>query len=134
MFKISPIQDKETQLSYAALCGTSFVDGSFGYAMIDQVTGELMAFSQFEILGEVGHIYDIRPRIGYEDYEALFILGRQTMNFIDICGAHICRANPNAGEERLLRAIGFKMKDDGFYFSDMTGMFDGHCDGSTVQL
>jgi hypothetical protein len=58
----------------------------------------------------------------------MFILGRATMNFIDICGSHKCRASLSAGDERLLKSIGFK-EVAGEYFSDMTGMFDGNCKG-----
>ena len=134
MFKITPIQDKELQSSYAALCGTVCRDGYFAYAMLDAETGELMGFSQFELLGECGYISDLRPRLGTEDYEAMFILGRATMNFIDLCGAHIARAALNAGEERLMHAIGFKTVIDNELFCDMTGFFDGHCDGNPVKL
>lgn len=38
-----------------------------------------------------------------------------------------------AASERLLTAIGFK-KADGEYFCDMNGMFDGNCDGHTINL
>lgn len=130
MFKISPIQDLSLQKKYAEDCGTTFCPGFFAYSMIDQETGELMGFSQFEISGEHGYIRDLRPRLGYSDFEAMFILGRATMNFIDLCGVHKCRAALDAGEERLIRSIGFKLfESDNIYLADMTGMFDGHCSG-----
>ena len=134
MFKISPINDKETQKKHAEACGKVYVEGHFAYSMIDVESGELMAFSQFEIDERGGYISALAPKIGLSDFEAMFILGRSTMNFIDLCGAHTCRAASDAAEERLLRAIGFKSTDSGEYFTDMTGMFDGHCDGSAVKL
>ena len=100
--------------------------------MFDIDTEELMGFSQFEV-GDVGYIYDLIPAQGTTDFEAMFILGRQTMNFIDICGNHICKASRSAGDARLLRAIGFKEQGDEL-FCDMTGMFDGHCSGHAVDL
>ena len=57
----------------------------------------------------------------------MFILGRQTMNFIDSCGAHICYAANDAGDEKLICAIGFNKNQNGEYFVDMTGMFEGKC-------
>ena len=93
-----------------------------------------MGFSQFDISGESGYIKTLKPKIGYSDFEAMFILGRATMNFIDLCGNHTCRAASNASDERLLKAIGFRLTDDGEYFADMTHMFDGHCDGQPVKL
>jgi hypothetical protein len=128
MFKISPIQDENTKQKYAKECGTNAIDGYFAYQMIDLDTGLLMAFSQFEISKNEGYISDLLPRISLDDYEAMFILGRQTMNFIDSCGAHICRAKATAGDEKLLLAIGFKKLENGEYYADMSNMFNGHCD------
>ena len=134
MFKISPIQDKSIQKQYAKDCGADFCSELFAYSMINQETGELMGFSQFDISGDVGYIKTLKPKIGYSDFEAMFILGRATMNFIDLCGNHTCCAASNASDERLLKAIGFRLTDHGEYFADMTHMFDGHCDGHPVKL
>lgn len=135
MFKITPIQDKETQTKHAAECGIICRDGFFAYAMLDTETLELMGMSQFEISTDVGYISDLVSRIGYDDFEAMFILGRQTMNFIDLCGVHTVRASAETTDERLLRAIGFKKQENGEYFCDMDGMFDGkHCSGHAVDI
>ena len=134
MYKISPIQTREKQEKYAIMCGTFYKEGSFGYAMTDEETGELMAMAQFEIEGSRGHIFDLRERVGTEDYEAMFILGRSTMNFIDLCGSHKCIIDKDAADARLIHAIGFRENEDGVLFCDMTGMFDGKCDGHTVKL
>lgn len=133
MFKIAAIQDKELQQKYAEACGTEFCPELFAYSMINQETGELMGFSQFEIFKEYGYIRSLCAKIGYSDFEAMFILGRATMNFIDLCGVHKCKAAIDAGEERLLKSIGFKLDKSGEYFADMTNMFDGHCDGKGVS-
>ena len=131
MFKIAPIQDRETQAKHAKVCGTEAKDGFFAYAMTDTESGKLMGFSQFEVGGEAGYISDLLPSPEYkDDFEAMFILGRQTMNFIDLCGVHTARAAKSAADDRLIRAIGFKADEDG-YFCDMTGFFDGHCDGGS---
>lgn len=132
MFKITPVQEKTRQKEICDICGTVFRPEAFAYQMYDIDTGELMGMSQFEI-GECGYIYDIRELRGGDDFEAMFILARQTMNFIDLCGAHTCRAADNAATERLLTAIGFK-KIEGEYFCDMTGMFDGNCGGHEVGI
>lgn len=129
MFKISPIQEAESQSLYAKMCGADYKEGCFAYGMKDVESGELMGFSQFEIGEGVGHITDLRPRLNTSDNEAMFILGRATMNFIDLCGAHLCTADKNASDPALLHAIGFKTEKDGLLFCDMNGMFDGHCEG-----
>ena len=130
MFKISPIQNIEEQIACAIKCNTEYKKGTFAYSMNDNDTGELMGFSQFEITENGGFLHDLRPAIGYDDYEAMFILGRATMNFIDLCGVHTLFASQTSGDNTLLRAIGLKPRDNGDYFCDMTGFFDGsHCTG-----
>ena len=133
MFKISPINEKKTQRAYATACGAEYNENHFAYAMCDAESGELMGFAQFDIDGEYGYISALRPRKDYTDFEAMFILGRATMNFIDMCGAHKCRASRDSAEERLIKSIGFKLDSDE-YVCDMAGMFDGHCDGHDVKL
>lgn len=132
MFKITPIQEKTRQNEICSICGAEFRPDAFAYEMYEVESGELMGMSQFEI-GNSGYIYDIKEVPNRDDFEAMFILARQTMNFIDLCGAHTCRADKNTANERLLLAIGFK-KINEEYFCDMTGMFDGHCSGHKVEL
>lgn len=132
MFKITPIQEKTRQKEICELCGTEFRPDAFAYQMYDIDTGDIMGMSQFEI-GEVGYIYDLREAPCREDFEAMFILARQTMNFIDLCGVHSCKAAKGSAPERLLRAVGFK-EQGGEYFCDMTGMFDGNCGGHKAEL
>ncbi len=127
MFKITPIQEKEKQRELCAICNAKYRDGAFAYQMFDIESGEIMGISQFEI-GEVGYIYDLKEATGRNDFEAMFILARSTMNFIDMCGVHICKADRLAAEQRLLLAAGFK-ENDGRFICDMTGMFDGKCGG-----
>ncbi len=129
MFKISPIQDKNEQKLCAEACGADFLADYFAFSMRDTESEELMGFCQFELLGGeavISHL--VATPLYSDDFEALFILGRATMNFIDQCGIHICKANINAGDHRLLHAIGFKKIEDEF-FVDMTGFFDGNCSG-----
>ncbi len=127
MFKIAPVQDKKRQRELCETFGTQYRDSAFAYLMCDNDTGELMGMSQFEILADGGMIYDIREAIGRQDNEAMFILGRQTMNFIDLCGMNKCYALPEAAPSELLSSIGFKTKVGERLFCDMKGMFDGNC-------
>ena len=133
MFKITPIQDKNQRAELFSRYGILPRDGYFAYLMFDMNTGEPMGISQFDVKGDSGYISDLRATGSDEDFEAMFILGRQTMNFIDLCGAHVCEADIATGDARLLHAIGFR-DDDGKLSVNMTGMFDGHCDGHAVKL
>ena len=122
MFKITPIQDKDLQEKICDLCRAEYRPDAFAYQMFDIESGEIMGMSQFEI-GETGYIYDIKEAPGRDDFEAMFILARQTMNFIEGCGAHICHADDKAADHAFLKSVGFNDQ----LVCDMTGMFDGHC-------
>ena len=126
MFKIAPIQSKEDQRLCAEAVGAIYIEDYFAYAMRDAESGELMGFSQFDISGGVGRIYDLKGIPDKDDFEAMFILARATMNFIDTCGAHICSAPLTSGDPTLMRAVGFK-EENGEYIADMTHFFDGSC-------
>ncbi|MBO5907517.1 MAG: hypothetical protein J6Q85_05160 [Clostridia bacterium] len=128
MFKITPIQNKARQEEICELFGVIYRPLAFAYILYDHDTGDVMGMSQFEILEGEGYIYDLKQAPDSSDNEAMFILGRQTMNFIDLCGTHLCRASKDAGEAALMSSIGFKSVGEE-YFADMTGMFDGKCSG-----
>lgn len=129
MFKITPIQDNELAKAYLKACNAHTKELCFVYAMTDCDTGSLMGVAQFELNGECGYIFDLKEPEGANDFEAMFILGRQTMNFINSCGLDICRASLDAGNTELMKAIGFKAHES-FYECNTSGMFDGsHCSG-----
>ena len=134
MFKITSVQEKTRQKELCGIFGVEFHEEFFAYIMFDLDSGDLMGFSQFEVRGSVGYINDLVSAPNVSDNEAMFILGRQTMNFIDLCGAHLCSARIGAGDEKMMSAIGFKTVRDGEYFCDMANMFCGHCDGHTVKI
>lgn len=129
MFKITPVQDGVLAKIYLDACGACQKDSCFVYAMTDYDTEQIMGVAQFELTGEYGYIFDLKEPEDLNDFEAMFILGRQTMNFINSCGLDICRASLDAGNPDLMTAIGFK-KRESFYECNTEGMFDGsHCSG-----
>ncbi len=126
MFKIYPMSDDALKNEYLTACHATTREGAFVYLMEEMESGRLMAIAQFEIFKDYGYIYDIKHVDGLDDFEAMFILTRQTMNFIEKCGPTLCRAGIDAADERLLLACGFKRDDNGFSV-DMTNMFTGGC-------
>ncbi len=134
MFKITPVQEKSRQKELCEIFKIEFRPDFFAYYMYDMDTFSPLGIAQFEIRKESGYISELRCAPGVSDNEAMFILGRQTMNFIDLCGAHICYVREDAGDKKLLSAMGFKNRSGDEYFCDMTGMFDGHCDGHEKKI
>ena len=126
MLTVKPIQSKKEQEELCALCSCEYLEEALCYRADD---GDFIGICQLLLKNGCGYIKNLRPRLGYSDFEAMFILGRATLNFIDLCGVHTCLATPDAGEERLMKAIGFRPTENNEYFVDMTGMFDGNCQG-----
>ncbi len=129
MFRITPIQSADEQKECALACGVEYIEGYFAYAMRDAESGALMGFSQFEIQANEGYISNITLVPNLVDFEAQFILGRATMNFIDTCGAHIAKASEITASHDFLIALGFKETAPGKYYADMTNFFNGKCHG-----
>ena len=131
MLKVLPIQSKETQSEICAKCGVNYRPELLAYAAL--VDEELVGICQFKLTAEGGEIYDIATVIGHtedaecSDFEALFVMGRGTLNFIDLCGVHRAFYRGTDPDERLLRAIGFQKNDEGIFEINLEGFFTDHC-------
>ena len=133
MFVISPVRDIEERKNITKALNIKDIEGTFMYSMKDKETGALLGASQFDIGEGYGYIYDLRCATAPFDFEAMFILGRATMNFIDLCEVHTCRIKKDASDGDLYRAIGFRTECPDYFECDMTGMFDGNCSGEKKE-
>ena len=137
MLKVLPIQSKAEQEALCLRCHVKFDPDLLAYAAT--VDDDPVGICQFKLTDRGGVLYDLAKIDGHvektpgADFEAMFVMGRGTLNFIDLCGAHLCEAARDAGDPKLLHAIGFRERDKKL-FVNMTGMFDGHCDGHAVEL
>ena len=128
MLKVLPIQTKAEQEEICKKCNVNFKPDALAYGAT--VNDVLMGVSQFKLTDKGGMVYDIAPADGTFDFEALFVLGRGTLNFIDLCGVHsayFVGETPDEQSERLIKAVGFKKTDDGSYFVNLEGFFTDHC-------
>lgn len=128
MLKVLPIQTKAEQEALCKKCNVNFNPDLLAYSAT--VDGELRGISQFKLTAEGGLVFDIAAAPDVYDFEALFVLGRGTLNFIDLCGVHyaIYKGEAETEEkERLLRAIGFKRTESGSLEVDLNGFFTDHC-------
>ena len=128
MLKVLPIQTKAEQESICKACNVTFNPDLLAYSAT--VNGELRGVSQFKLTAEGGIVCDISPAIDTYDFEALFVLGRGTLNFIDLCGVHYALYTGKIKDEqheRLLKAIGFKKTEKGSLEIDLNGFFTDHC-------
>jgi len=126
MLTIKPIQDKTVQEAACARCGIRYDADCMAYGADED--GEFVGMCQFNIEKEAGYIQNLALREGLEDFEAIFLIARATLNFIDLCGMHQAVCAPDAATEHIIKAVGFKLQDDGRFFADLTHMFGG-CGG-----
>lgn len=126
MLKISPIQTKEQQKQICELCDVEFDADLLAYAAFDD--NELEGVCQFKLTDKGGIIKSFAPTKGRNNRDALFVLGRGTLNFIDLCGVHYAIFDAEVTDEPLLLRIGFKKTDGGVFEMDLEGFFTSdHC-------
>lgn len=126
MFRIKPIQTKEDQERICALCDTEYDADMLAYSATTE-KDELLGVCQFKLGDNAGYIKELVYAPGTDDYEAMFIMGRATLNFIDLCG--IKSAYYMGEENTLVKSLGFKKNNEGKLFMDLTGAFEHGCKG-----
>lgn len=128
MLEIKPITDKKEQASLCALCDIEYKETMFAYRAYND--GSLLAVAQFDIGGSTARIDAMRQVLNTEeDWEAMFILGRAVLNFLDLCGVTNAEYDPkDAFERRIAKMIGFR-GEEGLLVASLAGMFDGKCEG-----
>lgn len=125
MLKILPIQSKPEQEKICSLCNVKYNADLLAYAVYDDDT--LLGVCQFRLTANGGEIYDLAHANGTDSIDALFIMGRGALNFIDLCGVHYARFCGEVKNEMLLKTIGFKKQDNGSFEIDLNGFFTEHC-------
>ena len=124
MLKVLPIQSKEQQEQICHACDVVYNPDLLAYAVYDD--GTLLGVCQFRLSAEGGILYDLAPAKGTDSFEGLFIMGRGTLNFIDLCGVKKAYFRGVCHSERLLAAVGFSKNESGEYAVDLNGFFTDH--------
>ncbi|MBQ8837102.1 MAG: hypothetical protein IJ002_06315 [Clostridia bacterium] len=125
MLIVKPILDKKVQEELGNLCGAEFNPDYLAFSAYDD--DNFVGFCQFSVDGGVATMTDIRHINGFNDFEAMFIISRGSLNYIDLCGFHVARCTADAGDLTLIRAIGFKEIGDGIFEMNLTEEFTGKC-------
>ena len=127
MLKVLPIQLKSEQEDVCRKCGVEFKPDLLAYSA--EMDGVLAGVCQFKLSAEGGVICDFASAKDYEGdlFEPLFVMGRGTLNFIDLCGVHHARFVGEVKDATLLRAVGFKENEHGIFEINLEGFFEDHC-------
>lgn len=125
MLIVKPIQNKNTQKEYCEKCGANYLPDSLAYYA--EVDGTLVGVCQFSLHGGVGTIQCITERPDSNDWEAMFIMGRAAMSYIEVCGIYDCFCSDDAADEASIHRLGFKRNEDGKLYVCLKGFFNDHC-------
>lgn len=125
LIKVLPIQSKTEQELACARCGIPFRPDALAYeATVDDA---FVGMCQFRLTDHGGEIFDLFEIPEKRDFEAMFVMGRAALNFIDLCGVHYARYVGESMDEGLLRAIGFSKNEDGVFDVDLIDFFTHPC-------
>lgn len=125
MLEVLPIQDKQEQEALCARCGVEFRTELLAYKAL--VDGEVRGVCQFTMDAAGGRIVDFAALPDAYEFEPMFVMGRATLNFIDLCGVHHAFFDAACDNETLIKAIGFSKNTDGRYEIDLTDFFKEPC-------
>ncbi len=126
MLKVRPIESKETQAELCRECGVEYKPDALAYSAYEDE--EFLGITQFILHGGKAYMTDLVNKIGVNDREALFIMGRAALNYIDLHGTHTAVFTSVTEEnEKFIRAVGFKPNEEGTYIMDLEGFFVEPC-------
>lgn len=125
MLEVLPIQSKQEQEALCARCKIPFRTEMLAYQAL--VSGELRGVCQFTMNADGGKIVDFAHVPDLYEFEPMFVMGRATLNFIDLCGIHRAYFDAECDNDPLIRAIGFSKNIDGRYEIDLTNFFEEPC-------
>lgn len=123
MLIIKPIQNKDEQEEICISCGVDYKPELLAYSAKEDE--QLLGIAQFRLNGEYGEIYDLKNAEGVDDVEALIIMGRATLNFIDLCG--IKKAKMFTVDKKLPYLLEFEPNKNNEFELDLTGYFISPC-------
>ena len=131
MLIIRPIQDKSLQAELCTRCAVEYNPDALAYGawvrdeLEGDTLGDFVGICQFR-MGKTAHITDLAKAIGTDDTEAMFIMGRQTMNFIDLHGVHFAYFEGDC-DEKFIKWLGFTRDENGKWAADLASFFEHPC-------
>ena len=131
MLEVLPIQSKTEQETICKYCGVPYDVDLMAYKAISD--GVIVGVCQFTMNETGGHIKNLSAITGDDitsqaRAEALFVMGRATLNFIDLCVVHIAYfEDASFPDNAMISAIGFKKNTEDVWCMDLTDFFKHPC-------
>lgn len=121
MLVIKPVQEKEKQKDICKKCGVQYLPECFAYsAVVDDI---LTGVCQFSMIKGYGEMFTLRCVPDISDDEALFIMARAMMSFVEKCGVTEVICYKDSADEALIKQLGFKETDSGIYKAILSQIF-----------
>ncbi len=131
MLEILPIQTKIEQEAACARCAVAYDADCMAYqALVDGVLTGICQFSMDEEGGHIRHLAVVKDATfaDRDRIESLFVLGRATLNFIDLCGVHFALfEDADFTDEGMIKSIGFSKDEQGRWVMNLEGFFTEPC-------
>ena len=128
MLHIKPIQDQTWHADACKRANIPYLPELFAYEAYE---GENpVGVCQFSLSGGIGQLVDLTNTVGVRDSEALFIMGRAALNFINLCGVRRAVCESERIPIQLQRALGFRPSEDGKMEMDLEHFFEHPCKNS----
>ena len=85
MLRARALRDINEQKHCCEVCGMTHNPDLLYFAIFENET-DCLGTMEFRFTKEGARLTDVKPKIGTYDDEAMFILGKATLNFIDLIG------------------------------------------------
>lgn len=124
MLTVLPIQTKEEQKELCLKCGVEFIENAFAYRADD---GNFIGICQFTFENNIGYIKNLVYASNIEDNEAMIIMLRATMSFMNRCGIEDSYLEKDATTETLIRLSGYRLDEKGNYYLNLDKFYNTPC-------
>jgi hypothetical protein len=124
MLTLLPIQSKDEQKELCELCGVHYNADAFAYKAAD---GDFIGICQFYFENGIGYVQNLTYAPGVDDSEAMIIMLRATMSFMQRCGIVDSYIEKDATTQELLRLSGYKINDEGKYYCNLDRFYNTPC-------
>lgn len=125
MLQIKPVQDPIWHEAACKRANIPYLPELFTYEAYE---GDVpVGTCQFSLAGGVGRLVDLANTEGVRDIEALFIMGRAALNFMDLCGVHRTLCESDRIPIQLQRALGYRPNADGVMEMNLEHFFEHPC-------
>ena len=125
MLRARPLRNINEQKNACDACGMQHNADFLYYAIFEDET-DCLGNCAFKFGPGYAEVLDVKPKIGTYDDEAMFILGKGVLNFIDLIGFK--KVVYKADDTKHAKLMEYYPKD-GVMQVNLEGYFEEHCKG-----